>query len=86
MKHIKTTFKADYIAYSYNEDDGKGMRFREAYNERYIQGIRFVDYNNYRSQDPLADLPELGNAFNNDELQLLSKIELEGITVDLINF
>ena len=82
----KTTFKADYIAYSYNEDDGKGMRFREAYNERYIQGIRFVDYNNYKSQDTLVDLPELGNAFNNDELQLLSKIELEGITVDLINF
>lgn len=81
----KTTFKADYIAYSYNEDDGKGMRFREAYNERYINGIRFVDYNNYKSQDTLIALLELGNAFNNDQLQLLSKIELEAVSVDLIN-
>lgn len=80
------TFKVDYLAYSYNEEDGKGMRFREAFNERYIEGIRFVDYNNYNSQDSLVTLSELGKSFNNDQLQQLSKIELEAITVDLINF
>ena len=34
--------------YSYIESDGIGLRFREAFNERYINGIRFVDYNNYK--------------------------------------
>ena len=50
------TSKVDYLAYSYNEDDGKGLRFREAYNERYVKGIRFVDYNNYKPKDNTSKL------------------------------
>ena len=42
------TLKVDYLSYSYSESDGIGLRFREAYNERYVNGIRFVDYNNYK--------------------------------------
>ncbi|WP_299522673.1 DUF6503 family protein [Winogradskyella sp.] len=81
----KDTFKVDYLAYSYNEDDGKGMRFRSAYNERYINSLRFVDYNNYKSEDSTASLLELGKAFSSNQLKLLSKIELNNIDVDLIN-
>ncbi|WP_431135503.1 DUF6503 family protein [Psychroserpens mesophilus] len=76
------TYKVDYLAYSYNEVDGKGFRFREAYNERYINDIRFVDYNNYKPDEAsvaLSDLPEL---FENGQLKLLSKIELENISVN----
>jgi len=75
------TFKADYIAYSYIEDDGVGIRFREAYNERFINGLRFVDYNNYKSEDATMDLLGLDKAFESGSLKLLSKIELENITV-----
>lgn len=41
-------FKVKYLGYSYHEDDGIGFRFRESYNERFIEGIRFVDYYNYK--------------------------------------
>ncbi|MFT6838527.1 MAG: hypothetical protein ACJAZR_002064, partial [Sediminicola sp.] len=43
----KETFKPDYLAYDFYVNDG-GVRFRVAYNERYIKGIRFVDYENYK--------------------------------------
>jgi len=81
----KDTFKADYLAYSYNEDKGIGMRFREAYNERYSKGLRFVDYNNYKSEDVTIPLENLGKTFEANQLELLSKIELENIKVELIN-
>ncbi len=73
----KKTFKPDYLAYEFHVNEG-GMRFREAFNERYINGIRFVDYNNY---SPLEDSPILGadSLYINRKLKLLSKIELEEI-------
>ena len=44
----KETFKPDYLAYRFYVDGG-GIRFRAAYNERYLGGIRFVDYENYEA-------------------------------------
>ncbi|MFK7832547.1 MAG: DUF6503 family protein [Winogradskyella sp.] len=81
----KESFKLDYLAYSYNEEDGVGMRFREAYNERYINGLRFVDYNNYKSENTSIKLENLAKAFDENQLKLLSKIELENIKVDLVD-
>ena len=81
----KESFKVDYLAYSYNEEDGVGMRFREAYNERYINGLRFVDYNNYKAEDASIELNNLGKVFEKKQLKLLSKIELENVKVDLID-
>ncbi|MEW4922821.1 DUF6503 family protein [Algibacter sp. 2305UL17-15] len=78
--HTKT-FKADYLAYSYSENHGVGLRFREAYNERFIEGIRFVDYNNYKPKADDAVLEHLDSKFENNELELLSKIELENVLV-----
>lgn len=78
----KNTYKVDYLAYSYNEDDGKGMRFREAFNERYIERIRFVDYNNYKTENKSASLIELPTLFEQGHLNLLSKIELENVSVN----
>ncbi|MCB0463630.1 MAG: DUF6503 family protein [Flavobacteriaceae bacterium] len=77
----KDTFKVDYLAYSYMEDDGVGTRFREAYNERMLNGLRFVDYNNYKSEDATMDVIGLDKAFESGSLKLLSKIELENIVV-----
>lgn len=81
----KESFKPDYLAYSYNEDDGMGMRFRSAYNERIINNLRFVDYDNYKPKDESTSLENLGKAFDNDQLILLSKIELENVEVELID-
>lgn len=72
-------FKVDYLAYSYNKSDGIGLRFREAYNERYIHGIRFVDYNNYKPKNNKITLLDLDKSFENNQLELLSKIELKNI-------
>ena len=79
----KDTFKLHYLAYSYNEDDNIGMRFREAYNDRSIEGIHFVDYNNYKSKADTITLMDMPMVFEKGELQLLSKIELKNISVIL---
>ena len=76
------TNKIDYLAYSYNEDDGKGLRFREAYNERYIKDVRFVDYNNYEPKRKDATLENLDELFEENQLKLLSKIELKNIKIN----
>lgn len=82
----KNTFKPDYLAYEFHVNDG-GMRFREAYNERYINGIRFVDYYNYEPMDSVAiTIGMTDSLFINKKLKLLSKIELEDITVSQDNY
>jgi hypothetical protein len=58
------------------------MRFREAYNECYVNGIRFVDYKNYKPINKDADLFDLDRLFENNELKLLSKIENKNIVVE----
>lgn len=73
-------FKVDYIAYSY-ETEGGGIRFREAYNERMVGGIRFVDYINYKPKGDVK-LEETDVAYENGDLEELSRIELEDIKVN----
>ncbi|WP_190808981.1 DUF6503 family protein [Flagellimonas sp. S3867] len=74
------TFKPDYLAYDFHVNGG-GQRFREAYNERYINGVRFVDYNNYKPKSKGTAILDIGQLFEKGELNLLSKIELSKITV-----
>ncbi|UII79274.1 DUF6503 family protein [Flagellimonas sp. CMM7] len=74
------TFKPDYLAYDFHVNGG-GQRFREAYNERYVNGIRFVDYNNYKPKKKETSVLETGSLFEKGELELLSKIELLEIEV-----
>ncbi|MGX1929105.1 DUF6503 family protein [Flagellimonas sp. 2504JD4-2] len=76
----KETFKPDYLAYDFHVNGG-GQRFREAYNERYVNGIRFVDYNNYKPKTKGTDILSIGQLFEKGELDLLSKIELSKIEV-----
>ena len=74
------TFKPEYLAYDFQVNGG-GQRFRKAYNERYVNGIRFVDYENYKPKNEGTDILEIGLLFDKGELELLSKIELTDITV-----
>ena len=75
-----TTGLPDYLAYDFHVNGG-GQRFREEYNERFINGIRFVDYNNYKPKTKGTDLTEIARLFQKGDLELLSKIELDSISV-----
>ncbi|NER11084.1 hypothetical protein SAMN06265375_10469 [Muriicola jejuensis] len=78
------TFKPEYLAYEFHVNGG-GLRFREAYNERYVNGIRFVDYRNYRPVGE-ADLMQLDSLFERRKLELLSEIRLEDVVVSRDNY
>lgn len=75
-------YTVDYLAYNYQASEG-GTRFREAYNERFIDGIRFVDYRNYKPDTQYPPLVKLDSLFEKNKLHLLSTIELEQVNVRL---
>lgn len=75
------TYLIDYLAYSYHTDGG-GMRFREAYNSRLINQVRVADYINYKPKQEIA-LEGLGKAFENGELEELSRIDLKKVRIEL---
>lgn len=82
----KKTYTTDYLAYTYKENDGsQGFRLRKAYNARMIKGIRFVDYLNYKPTNDTAVLEDLDRMFMEDQLELVSKIELKNIEVKMLN-
>lgn len=74
-------YTMDYLAYEYNTDGG-GTRFREAYNVRQVNGIRFADYINYT--DTLNDfaLEDYDEQFEDDQVEEFSRIELANIEVE----
>lgn len=76
-------FTVDYLAYSYNEDDGLGIRFRVAQNARKIGGIRWQDYLNYKADPNQWELTQLDQGFVDGKLELLSEINLENIEVKI---
>lgn len=77
-----TDFSMDYLAYSYAVDGG-GIRFREAYNKRIVNGITFLDYKNYKPETLDVVLTDLDQFFEMDKLELVSKIEIESVVVSL---
>ena len=81
----KDNFQLDYLAYKYNTGKG-GMRFRAVKNESVVNGIRFVNYNNYKPADPTTDFFSIEAAYQNGQLKKVSEINLEHIEVSLINF
>ncbi len=79
----KENFSLDYLAYKYATNGG-GIRFREAYNIRTVEGIRFVDYNNFKPLSLEIKLEDLDKLFEKGELNLLSKIETENVEVEIL--
>ena len=74
-------FKPKYLAYEYHTDGG-GIRFREAYNERFVSGIRFVDYLNLKpKKGQVIDFMKIDSLYDAGQLELLSRIELNEIRV-----
>lgn len=75
--------KVDYLAYSY-QDPGKDVdyRFRASKNERYVNRLRFVDYDNYKSEIENTTLLNLDSLYNIGQLKLLSTIENKNVKVE----
>ncbi len=73
-------YEVDYLAYNFLENGG-GVRFRKAFNHRLIEGLRFVDYENYKFHDPSISLKDLDSLYEKRELELLSVIETKNIKV-----
>ncbi|MEM7297333.1 MAG: DUF6503 family protein [Bacteroidota bacterium] len=75
----------DYLAYSYSRDGG-GMRFREAYNTRKINGVVIQDYKNLKPKKKGSVLiNEMDKAFEEGRLEELSLIELENVEIAFQN-
>ncbi|UZH55289.1 deoxyribose-phosphate aldolase [Salinimicrobium tongyeongense] len=78
----KDDFTIDYLAYRFFVNDG-GIRFRKAVNPRMVNGIRFVDYENYKTDDLSAPLEELDAMFQKGQLTKVSQIENEILKVEI---
>lgn len=71
-------FTLDYLAYSYHTNGG-GVRFRKAYNQREVGGIRFQDYVNYKHEDKNFPVDEMEIAFMSGQLKEVSRIDLVNV-------
>ncbi|MFT6934096.1 MAG: outer membrane lipoprotein-sorting protein [Maribacter sp.] len=74
------TYKPAYLAYEFHINGG-GQRFRKAFKERVVGGIRFVDYQNYKNTQLNHPIQGIDELYDSGALELLSEIKLEDITV-----
>jgi len=72
----------EYFAYLYFTDGG-GKRFRAPFNSRTVGGIRFSDYENYKELNDKLGIENYDTEYDQDKLELLSKIELENLEVQI---
>ncbi len=77
----KETFTMDYLAYSFAEKDETSFRFREAYNPRVIEGIRFQDYINYKPENNTFTVDQAEELYKEGKLVELSRIDTENPVV-----
>lgn len=80
----KADYSMDYLAYAYGlgPDEEYGTRFRQAYNIRRVEGVRFSDYLNYTTPgDSLRDLTRYPGLYAQDSLELVSRVELDSVQV-----
>lgn len=74
----------DYLAYSFQVDGG-GARFRQAYNIRNINGIRFADYANFKPKTDTRDVAGFDRLFENSELTAVSTVETGNVKAFLLD-
>lgn len=80
----KEDFLIDYLAYSYHTNEG-GKRFRVLKEQCSKNGIRFVDYHNYKPLNKEVNLVDLDKAFEDNQLKKVSEIVLKDIEVKLFD-
>tara|TARA_R110000868_G_scaffold408798_1_gene692900 strand:- start:1011 stop:1895 length:885 start_codon:yes stop_codon:yes gene_type:complete len=77
-------YSMDYLAYKYFTGKG-GMRFRAAYNQRSVNGVVIQDYYNLEPKINGGFLfDDIEKAFEKNQLQELSVIELKNVTIETI--
>ncbi|MGG6231367.1 DUF6503 family protein [Tenacibaculum sp. SDUM215027] len=77
----KDSFQVDYLAYKYHTNGG-GVRFRDVKEEKIVNGIRFVDYNNYKPLNKDIDFYTIDELYENGALKKLSEIVLNDIKLN----
>ena len=80
----KEDFLIDYLAYSYHTNNG-GKRFRVLKEQCIKNGIRFVDYHNYKPLNSTITLKNIDSAFEENLLKKVSEIVLKDIEVKLLD-
>jgi len=79
------TYAMDYLSYAFGlapTDTDTGTRFREAYNVRRVEGVRFADYMNYTSDTLSYDRMERYPAlWAQEALELVSRVEIDSLRV-----
>ncbi len=80
----QNNYTMDYLAYRYHAGEG-GTRFREAYNIRTINGIRFADFHNYGSDEMQTPLQKYDTLFEKGKLPKVSDVDLRDIGVKLFS-
>ena len=78
----KEDFTVGYLAYRFFTNGG-GIRFRKAVNPRTIEGIRFVDYKNYKTDNLSTPLHNLDSLYEAGKLEFFSNIKTENINVSV---
>ncbi|WP_339863971.1 DUF6503 family protein [uncultured Algoriphagus sp.] len=71
----------DYMAYSYHTDGG-GVRMREVSGVNEVGGIRFQNYLNLKPADESVSVEKMQELYESGDLELLSEINLENISVE----
>ena len=80
----KEDFLIDYLAYSYHTNGG-GKRFRALKEACLKNGVRFVDYLNYKPLNSSVSLIDIDIEYESNQLKKVSEIILEDIEVKLLN-
>ena len=79
----KEDYLIDYLAYSYHTNGG-GKRFRVLKEQCFKNGIRFVDYQNYKPNAENIKLIDIDKSYEKNNLKLVSEIILRNIEVSII--
>ncbi|MGJ8743198.1 DUF6503 family protein [Polaribacter sp.] len=79
----KKDFLVDYLAYSYHTNGG-GKRLRVLKEQCVKNGIRFVDFHNYKPLNDAIPLIDIDKAFENNQLEKVSEIILKDIEVKIL--
>lgn len=75
-------YMVDYLAYDFITGNGeRGMRFREAYQVIYVNGVLVNNYINYKPVNSEVDILTVDSLFEAGALMEVSRINLENITV-----
>ena len=80
----KEDFLIDYLAYSYHTNGG-GKRFRVLKEQCVKNGVRFVDYHNYKPLSKSISLIDIDQAYEVNALKKVSEIVLKDIEVTILD-